>query len=348
MSPISLRAGWLLAAALPLAAPAFAASRPIDTLADAERGFAAMSVAQGMRPAFLEWLAEDAVIFRPGPLNGQQSWRARSAPAGVLDWAPAFVELSGSEDLGFSTGPWEYRSKPDANPEAFGHFLSVWRRDAAGAWRVALDCGGSHERPERGLHEVKLTEGPAHARPDSNAWKKSGVELGGAVRRGNTTVGVGTGGAGGWIGGGGMGLGLGMFGRGVRSRADYDYQRTSHEKNGMMSADRALGWNAKKSGWERAYAAVAAGDLRCYREGAEPTLGADAAGSARAGQARDVSWEYRGNGIAKSWDMGWAYGLVLTRGKSRTDTSAFVHLWRKDDAGAWKMVADWEGAYPKR
>ena len=65
-------------------------------------------------------------------------------------------------------------------------------------------------------------------------------------------------------------------------------------------------------------------------------------------RTRDVSWEYRGNAVAKSWDMGYAYGLALTRGKSRTDTSAFVHLWRKDDAGKWKMVADWEGAYPKR
>src|SRR4029077_11527739 len=81
---------------------AAAAARPIDSLIEAERGFSALSVAKGMRPAFLACLADDAVMFRPGPINGKQSWLARADEPGVLEWAPEFVELSGTGDMGFS------------------------------------------------------------------------------------------------------------------------------------------------------------------------------------------------------------------------------------------------------
>jgi ketosteroid isomerase-like protein len=332
----------------PLAVLADTAARSIDSLIAAERAFSARSVAKGMRPAFLDFLAEDAVIFRPGPINGMQSWRDRGEVPGILEWGPEFVELSGAGDLGFSTGPWVYRASPDAQEADYGHFITVWRRDAQGEWKAALDCGGSHAKPEIGLADVKVTEGPVHAAPDSNAWKRRGYDVGGAVTRGGTTVGAGTGGIG--FGNGGLGMGLGVFDNGVRSRVDYEYRRTAHEKNTMMNADRALGWNARNKGWDRAYREVAAGDLRCQRRGAAPTLGADAASAASAGRPRDVTWDYRGNGVAKSWDLGYVYGVAIARAKGSPapDTSAFVHLWRKDDAGKWRMVIDWEGPFSKR
>ena len=40
------------------------------TLASAESAFAAQSVREGMRAAFLAWLAPDATLFRDGPVNG--------------------------------------------------------------------------------------------------------------------------------------------------------------------------------------------------------------------------------------------------------------------------------------
>jgi ketosteroid isomerase-like protein len=327
----------VLAAGLALAAP-----RPIDSLIDAERAFSAESVERGMRPAFLDHLADDAVIFRPGPINGMQSWRDRRDAPGILEWAPQHVEISGSGDLGFSSGPWVYRDSVGAEIGACGHFITVWRRDPRGRWKVALDCGSSHPRAERGPLEVEIVEGPVHTPPDSNAWKTTGLDVGVGVHRGGAGFGVG-------LGTGGLGIG-GGFANGVRSRADYEYRRTAHEKNTMMAADRALGWNARRSGWEEAYRAVAAGDLRFQRQGAAPTLGAEAAAAASAASPRDVTWEYRGNGVARSWDLGYVYGLAIRRAKnaSRPDTSAFVHLWRKDDAGQWRMVTDWEGAFPRR
>lgn len=53
--------------------------------------------------------------------------------------------------------------------------------------------------------------------------------------------------------------------------------------------------------------------------------------------------------MATDWNLGYTYGLTLTRVKGATpDTSSFVHLWRKDDAGLWRMVLDLENPFPKR
>ncbi|PYM05340.1 MAG: hypothetical protein DMD82_11400, partial [Candidatus Rokuibacteriota bacterium] len=61
-------------------APAGAApaTDPLDSLVASERAFAAMSVQKGMRDAFLEFLADDAIIFRPLPVIGKPIWQART------------------------------------------------------------------------------------------------------------------------------------------------------------------------------------------------------------------------------------------------------------------------------
>jgi ketosteroid isomerase-like protein len=347
MRPARIARSVVVAVGL-VSALALAAGRPIERLIEAERAFSALSVAQGMRPAFLAYLADDGVIFRPGPINGAQSWHARKDVPGVLEWAPEFVELSGAGDLGFSTGPWVYRASAGAKEADQGHFISVWRRSAQGAWKVVLDCGTSHGPPEHGPRDVTVSEGPAHAPPDSNAWKTRGFDAGASVGRGGTRIGAGTGGVS--VSSNGLGLGLGIVNNGVRSRADYEYRRTAHEKNRLMTAERALAWHARKSGWERAFREVSAGDLRTNFEGALPTLGPDAAAAAFATTPRGATREYRGNGISRSWDLGYAYGLAIARppGAARTDTSAFAHLWRKDEADQWRLAIAWEGPFPSR
>jgi ketosteroid isomerase-like protein len=156
-----------LACATLCAAPALAQRRPprpemysllhpeestaVDTLAAAERSFSALSVAEGMREAFLGYLSDSGVIFRPLPVNGKRVWQANPKSAGTLIWEPEYAEVSESGELGYTTGPWEFRSPPERRrPTSYGHFCSVWRREPVG-WRVALDLGVSHTKPARGL-----------------------------------------------------------------------------------------------------------------------------------------------------------------------------------------------------
>src|SRR6188768_3685482 len=115
------------------------------SLAAAETAFAAHSVREDMRVAFLAAFADDGVFVREGWRVSNDFLRERQAPPIVLDWRPQYVETSASGDLGLSTGPSRITSKaqPDTRP-THGQFVSVWRRTPGGPWKVAVDLGISH------------------------------------------------------------------------------------------------------------------------------------------------------------------------------------------------------------
>jgi len=119
---------------------------PLQTLVASERAFARASVEKGMRDAFIEFLAEDGVIFRPLPVPGKPWFQARPAAPGQLIWEPVYGDIARSADLGFTTGPWEFRLDDTTRTSTFGHYLSIWKRQQDGAWRVALDVGIGHEK----------------------------------------------------------------------------------------------------------------------------------------------------------------------------------------------------------
>jgi ketosteroid isomerase-like protein len=131
----ALLVGWVGAV---LAAPA------VPDLADAELGFAAMAQRASTRAAFLEYLAPDAVVFAPGPVQGRPVWERQADDSStLLSWYPQFALVSASGDLGCTYGPWSL-GKRDAAPSAHGHFMTIWKRDTYGPWRVALDDGMEH------------------------------------------------------------------------------------------------------------------------------------------------------------------------------------------------------------
>jgi ketosteroid isomerase-like protein len=141
-----------LALILSIAVPAGTAPRageipkPVASLVAAEKVFAAMSVEKGMRAAFLAYLADSALVLQPGPVPGREAYEKRKEGPAVLWWEPRLAEVSATGTFGYTTGPWEYRASRDADPQAFGHFVSVWETQTDGSWKVILDAGISHER----------------------------------------------------------------------------------------------------------------------------------------------------------------------------------------------------------
>ena len=145
-----------LLVALPAAAPAFPLVQKVtaapegDALAmvTAERAFCKKAADSSIRDAFYEYMANQAVIFRPGPVNAKEFYLGRpSNPGPVLNWWPTYAEIAGSGELGWTTGPWEYRSEKDKPAEAFGHFATVWQRQLDGKWKVLIDEGHSCAQP---------------------------------------------------------------------------------------------------------------------------------------------------------------------------------------------------------
>ena len=139
----------LLAAAMALAACATlpASDEAATSLAAAETAFAAHSVREDMRAAFVAAFAPDGLLVRSGWANARESWSARAAPPIVLDWKPVHVEAARSGDLGLSTGPWRITPRGGKAPTDYGQFVSIWEREPGGAWQVAVDIGISHPAP---------------------------------------------------------------------------------------------------------------------------------------------------------------------------------------------------------
>lgn len=141
----------------------------LDSLVAAERAFAARSVAKGMKDAFLAYLAEGSVVFQPTAVDARKLWEMRPPSAASLSWEPSFAAVSSAGDLGYSTGPWEFRPPADslgtpAPPESYsyGQFNSVWRHDKKTGWRLISDIGVVHPKPSRGgVGSGEFTAGPA-------------------------------------------------------------------------------------------------------------------------------------------------------------------------------------------
>jgi ketosteroid isomerase-like protein len=120
---------------------------------ETERAFSRTSSEKGMKEAFIEYAADDGLLFRRTVVNAKELWRKASpAPTGLLTWQPSFADLSRAGDLGYTTGPWEFREKPsDQQAGGHGHFVTVWRRQADGTYKFALDIGTSHAAPKTPL-----------------------------------------------------------------------------------------------------------------------------------------------------------------------------------------------------
>ena len=122
------------------------AAAELNRLADTERAFAAKSVAEGMRAAFLEYFAPDGINFAPHPVNTRESLGARPAPPSkppiTLDWWPVFGDISLAGDLGYTTGPFVLKdTRENDKIVGQGFYFSVWKKQPDGSWRVAVDYG---------------------------------------------------------------------------------------------------------------------------------------------------------------------------------------------------------------
>src|SRR3989442_11248041 len=124
----------MLACSLAFASIAFAQNgdvRQANRLAivEAERAFARAAATKGTRDAFLEFLADDGVIFQPGPVNGKEFWQARAPRKGLLSWEPIFADVSLAGDMGYTTRPYEFRPKgANDKPITFGQDFTVCKK----------------------------------------------------------------------------------------------------------------------------------------------------------------------------------------------------------------------------
>lgn len=120
----------------------------LGSLVEAEREFSRTSVAKGIREAFIANLADDATMFTPHPVAAKKWMTEQPAQPGLLTWEPIFADVSSAGDLGYTTGPWEFRKNGPGDKEvAHGNFITVWKRQPGGAWKAVVDLGVNNPPP---------------------------------------------------------------------------------------------------------------------------------------------------------------------------------------------------------
>jgi len=126
----------------------------LQEMVKTEQAFSKMAEEKNTREAFLAFIADDGLLFRPGAVNGKKWLLEHPAPPTgdkkpLLAWQPAYAGMAASGDMGFTTGPWEAKADiKDEKPQGHGHFVTVWKKQPDGTWKFVVDLGISH--PESG------------------------------------------------------------------------------------------------------------------------------------------------------------------------------------------------------
>jgi hypothetical protein len=146
-------------------------SSALFSLREAERNFARESVMIGRNAAFAKNFAEESILYTDRWItNGKQFSGERKAVPVVLKWEPEYIDISDSRDFGISTGPWEAQEyRPNTESVATGYYLTVWKKQSDGGWKVILDGGSTTPALKNPKHSFSFPAGADKSVPNPPA-----------------------------------------------------------------------------------------------------------------------------------------------------------------------------------
>jgi hypothetical protein len=113
------------------------------SLINTEKSFAYTAIEKNTKLAFLTFLDSSGVVFNNGQAkNGIEVWSLRQAPANKLFWSPVYAAIAASNDIGFTSGPWQLKTANHHDSIlASGYFATLWQRNKSNEWKVIADLG---------------------------------------------------------------------------------------------------------------------------------------------------------------------------------------------------------------
>lgn len=119
----------------------------LEAIKSADAAWAQISINKDWEGSYA-YFTSDAVSLVPhAPIaEGIEAIRGvfdqmQGLPGFALSWKTASVEVSSSGDLGYSFGSYElsFDGADGAPVTDIGKYMTVWKKQADGAWKVALD-----------------------------------------------------------------------------------------------------------------------------------------------------------------------------------------------------------------
>lgn len=112
-------------------------------LMNLERKVQQEAQARGFVKVFPAYLTSESRLHRQQmlPLVGDAAIRAYLSQKGAsMTWEPTKADIAESGELGYTYGSYELRDNPTAAVAIEkGYYVRVWKREADGKWKVALD-----------------------------------------------------------------------------------------------------------------------------------------------------------------------------------------------------------------
>lgn len=123
-----------------------AAGPPADAVLasalQADKDFAAAAKKDGLKAAFLAWFEpEGEFIDSGGRVSGAAKIAegfAQAPPSFMIEWTPDGAKASAAGDFAFTTGRYVIKVGDQVGEQ--GRYVSLWRKDAAGAWKVTTQA----------------------------------------------------------------------------------------------------------------------------------------------------------------------------------------------------------------
>lgn len=118
--------------------------------------FAVETEARGA-DGWAEFFVASGVMFpRHGRVDGREAIRDLMAPALApgeprLQWRTTDVHVGAGGDVGYTLGRWQSVGTAATGADTIlseGHYVTIWRKTADGAWRVAVDIGNTDDAGE--------------------------------------------------------------------------------------------------------------------------------------------------------------------------------------------------------
>src|SRR5262245_42291224 len=136
-----------------------------------------MAALGGMKSAYLQFLADDSIVFRPGPTKGRDYWQKFDDTSKVLSRNFVFADISANGMMGYTTGNWRMYQKGKSEGVAqFGQYVTIWERQLNGTYQATVDMVVLHDKLPFFETEVLPKEKPTRD-PNRIGWSPADASL---------------------------------------------------------------------------------------------------------------------------------------------------------------------------
>lgn len=121
----------------------------VGKVVEAEENLNKLVAKKGIKDGFLTVTDQDGIVFKPLPVKITEFYAKIEKQPGTLQSTPKFARTSYNGDLAFTAGPYVYNNGKTDDDKVYGDYVSIWRGDGEGKYKLLMNLGIQHPEPEK-------------------------------------------------------------------------------------------------------------------------------------------------------------------------------------------------------